>query len=344
MTSLKEKQTQAGITYKDKLFLSVHRDHEMQEVKFYYYKINETEASNVISALPLVVQEELGLDPYCFFHRSDCKNILDGLWDTTNRTYKNKNMINQEQYLNDLEDCFLVNRKFVPQEVRIDSAESLQEAQQVAMANGEDDVSIISNLTDKTLKAAMKPMSKNTGDASSTESGMTSKSKTQLAVKAALLEVSSEHNKAMVEQQKKFQQEIEQLRRALEQQQTLTKTPNTQDSTPMDTLDTVTTDIVHIEKPATMEVDDSSDDTAPPIQPSRQTRTSSLAAAKASMEVDDSSDDTAPPIQLSRQNRTSSSAAAKASMESPSPNRPNKKLCTYKGRGGPKSASKKSDV
>jgi hypothetical protein len=85
----------------------------------------------------------------------------------------------------------------------------------VARANSKDNVSVISNLTDKTLKAATTMMGGTQlhhVDDSSTISGMTSKSKMQLAVKEALKGVSEEHNKAMMEQQQHFQREIDALR------------------------------------------------------------------------------------------------------------------------------------
>jgi hypothetical protein len=67
---------------------------------------------------------------------------------------------------------------------------------------------VISNLTEKTLHAATtaarpRMLAK---DDSSIESGHTSCSKTQAAVKAALKEVSLEHSKAMAEQEKKSEQ------------------------------------------------------------------------------------------------------------------------------------------
>jgi 2-oxoglutarate dehydrogenase complex dehydrogenase (E1) component-like enzyme len=87
----------------------------------------------------------------------------------------------------------------------------------MAMANGEDDVSILSTPTDKTLQAAVTRPGEHNGknDDTSIQSGMTSKSKTQQAVKLALKEVSIEHQRAMSEQQQKFQKEIEELKRAL---------------------------------------------------------------------------------------------------------------------------------
>jgi hypothetical protein len=71
LTSLVEKRKKDGTTYKDRLFQSIHRSKETNETRFYFYRYNATEARNVISALPLVVKEELGLDPACFFHKAD---------------------------------------------------------------------------------------------------------------------------------------------------------------------------------------------------------------------------------------------------------------------------------
>jgi len=95
-------------------------------------------------------------------------------------------MINQEQYLNELEDCFHLNRDFIPDILIPDSIPPDKDMEkQVAMANGQDDISMISNLTDKTLKAAttIPRHSNDRSEASSLASGFTSKSKTQLAVK-----------------------------------------------------------------------------------------------------------------------------------------------------------------
>ena len=57
---------------------------------------------------------------------------------------------------------------------------------------------------------------------SSQQSGNTSKSKTQAAVKEALKDVSLQHNKAMKEQHDKFQRELEELRKKLQAQSTIT--------------------------------------------------------------------------------------------------------------------------
>jgi hypothetical protein len=222
LTSIKEKQTKDGQPYKDKLFTSVHRSPDAQETRFYYYKVNETEAVNVISALPLMVHDELGLDPGCFFHKSDYIGLLDGEWNSLMREYRNRQLIDQEQYLSDLDDCFLLNKAFLPEIVILETIQkdpSVDKA--MAMANGEDDVSILSQLTEKTLKEAKSRRRKDgtqSSDSSiaSTQSGLTSRSKTQAAVKEVLKEVSIQHTQAMKEQHDRFQKEIEALCHALE--------------------------------------------------------------------------------------------------------------------------------
>jgi hypothetical protein len=207
VTSMVKKKSRNGQEYHDKLFTSIHQTNDAQETKFYFYKVNEVEASNVIAALPLFIREELGLDPSCFFHT----------WEKHKREYKNRNMLNQEQYLIELEDCFDANREFFPQTITLDSPDvGADMAKQLAMANGEDEVSILSSLTEKTLKEATTAQDKSTGNSEdgSTQSGHTSRSKTQQAVRNALKEVSMEHNRAMAEQQYKFQQELAKLRQA----------------------------------------------------------------------------------------------------------------------------------
>jgi hypothetical protein len=207
VTSTVKKKSRTGQEYHDKLFTSIHHTNDTQETKFYFYKVNEVEASNVIAALPLFIREELGLDPSCFFHT----------WEKHKREYKNRNMLNQEQYLIELEDCFDANREFFPQTITLDSPDvGADMAKQLAMANGEDEVSILSSLTEKTLKEATTAQDKSTGNSEdgSTQSGHTSRSKTQQAVRNALKEVSMEHNRAMAEQQYKFQQELAKLRQA----------------------------------------------------------------------------------------------------------------------------------
>jgi len=216
--SIHPKSHSNGTTYKDKLFHSIHSSPDNREVKCYFYKANATEATNVIAALPLFIQEELQLDPSCFFHKSDYLSILEGTWSCEKREYKNKSLLNQEQYLQELDECFMTNRAFLPEVIVLDTvATSPHQEKMMAMASGEEDVSVISNLTEKTLKAATKLSDT---EELSMASGQTSRSKTQAAVRAALKEVSLEHNKAMAEQQKKFQQELAALRQSFERQST----------------------------------------------------------------------------------------------------------------------------
>lgn len=98
LTSLVEKTKKDGTAYKDKLFQSIHCSKDTQETRFYFYRSNSLEASNVISALPLVVQKELGLDPSCFFRKADYADILGGDWNPTTREFKNEQTLNQEQF------------------------------------------------------------------------------------------------------------------------------------------------------------------------------------------------------------------------------------------------------
>jgi hypothetical protein len=88
----------------------------------------------------------------------------------------------------------------------------------------------------------------------SQQSGNTTKSKTQAAVKEALRDVSIQHNQAMKEQQEKFRKEIEALRKALETKTAVSpqKTRKTNDTT---TPNEVTDDV-------SRNVEDSSDDEA----------------------------------------------------------------------------------
>jgi hypothetical protein len=231
LTSMKEKPKKDGTTYKDKLFTSIHRSPNKQETRFYFYQSNKEEALHVISGLPLMIQAELGLDPGCFFRKADYVGILDGEWNAEKRVYKNKQIINQEQYLQELDDCFLANSEFLPEVVLMehdsDRKATMNMAKMMAMANGEDEVSILSQLTDKTLKEAnLRPRNGGNSSASSVtslQSRNTSKSKTQAAVREALKEVSLKHNKAMMEQKNQFQKEIEALRRALEQRTSMTQ-------------------------------------------------------------------------------------------------------------------------
>lgn len=270
VNSIHQKQTVNGALYNDKLFTGIHRSRDTQEVKFYYYRVNETEAQNVVSALPFFIKDELGLDPTCFFHQSDFNHLMDGQWDKEKRCYISKNMLNQEQYLSELEDYFQLNRQFLPevivQKTNINASDM---AKQVAMANGEDEVSVISNLTEKTLKAATSVTGKQSTapDDTSTISGMTSKSKTQLAVREAIKGVSLEHNKVMKEQQQKFQKEIDALRKALEKRTHVTSTDSDTVSEPKDGIEDMHPDSNQNPNEQTAEevqvedlLDDSSDD------------------------------------------------------------------------------------
>jgi hypothetical protein len=227
MTSLVEKTKKDGSKYCDKLFQSIHRSKDMQETRFYFYSSNSKEASNIISALPLVVQKELGLDPACFFHKADYAGILEGKWNSTTQEFKTKQTLNQEQFLNDLDECFLINKAFLLEVVIMGKSSVDKELvdKTMAMANGEDDVSVLSQLTDKTLKAVTSrsgQTSPSNSSVNSQQSGNTSKSKTQAAVKEALKDVSLQHNKAMKEQHDKFRREIEALRQKLQTQSTVT--------------------------------------------------------------------------------------------------------------------------
>jgi hypothetical protein len=136
-------------------------------------------------------------------------------------------MLNQEQYMAKMDDFFCANNSFLGHTVEVPpSVPTEEEKKQVAMANGEDDVSIVSNLTDKTLRDANDSVKGIQGDGSSVQSGMTSRSKTQLAVKEALQVVSLEHNKALKEQQRKFQRELDDLKKTLAQATPKTKKHN----------------------------------------------------------------------------------------------------------------------
>jgi hypothetical protein len=95
LKSIKQKTTSKGLTFQDNLFTGIHHSPDGTEVTFYFYKANEVEATNVIAGLPLVIQDELQLDPGCFFHRSDYLPVIEGTWDMVNREYKNKGVMNQ---------------------------------------------------------------------------------------------------------------------------------------------------------------------------------------------------------------------------------------------------------
>ena len=99
-----------------------------------------------------MVQQELGLDPGCFFHKADYLGILEGNWDKETRMYKNQQVLNQEQFLHAMDECFLANSEFLPKVVIMDKTKMTPaEVKAMAMANGEDDASVLSQLTDKTL-------------------------------------------------------------------------------------------------------------------------------------------------------------------------------------------------
>jgi hypothetical protein len=85
LKSIYPKATSKGLPFQDNLFTGIHRSPDGREVTFYFYKANEAEASNVVAGLPLVVQEELQLDPGCFFHRSDYLTVIEGTWNTDTR-------------------------------------------------------------------------------------------------------------------------------------------------------------------------------------------------------------------------------------------------------------------
>jgi hypothetical protein len=172
-----------------------------------------------------------------------------------------------------------VNKEFFPQTIVMENKDTtLETDKHMAMANGEDDVSILSSLTEKTLKAAttVPGTAGRNDDGASVESGMTSKSKTQLAVRTALKEVSAEHHKAMAEQQKKFEQELALLRKALEQ--TVLQAPRETQKTTTPENDTNNTNTMH-EAPTGMDLEDSSDDMASIPSVRRTSKISSLSAA-----------------------------------------------------------------
>jgi hypothetical protein len=126
---------------------------------------------------------------------------LDGEWNSDTRKYKYKQEINQAQYLEALDDCFFVNSEYLPEVVIMDQATKasilVDMAKAMAMANGEDEVSVLSQLTYKTLNEAnthpRQGASSSALPITSAQSGNASKSKIQAAVR-----VSIEHNRAMV--------------------------------------------------------------------------------------------------------------------------------------------------
>jgi hypothetical protein len=210
LKSITQKTTSKGSPFQDPLFTGIHRSPDGRDVTFYFYKANEAEATNQVAGLPLVIRDELKLDPGCFFHRSNYLTILEGTWTPATREYKNKGMMNQEQYLQELDEFFSVNRTFLPDMIVFENTVNTQ-----TQADG---VSVLSQLTDKMLRAAtsIATLDKSSQDDSSIESGQTSRSKTQAAVKEALKEVSLEHNRAMEDQRVKCQRELEELGRSLE--------------------------------------------------------------------------------------------------------------------------------
>jgi hypothetical protein len=272
LKSINHKTTTKGLSFQDNLFTGIHRSPDGREVTFYYYKANEGEASNLIAGLPLVVRDELKLDPGCFFHRSDYLPVIEGTWNAeTTREYKNSGVLNQEEYLQELDDFFSVNRSFLPEMIVLDKVETVDsQAKALALASGADDVSILSQLTEKTLRAAtMAATGSNGQDESSIESGNTSRSKTQAAVKEALKEVSIEHNKAMEEQRLKFQRELEALRKSMDKhhnQETSASLPSDpQENNPEHPISATPTETEaenHSAQATTMEIDSSDDEEA----------------------------------------------------------------------------------
>lgn len=155
LRSITPKINSKGLQFQDHLFTGIHRSPDGREVTFYFYKANETEATNLVAGLPFFIQDELQLDPGCFLHRSDNMTILEGTWNKETREYKNKGTMNQEQYLQELDDFFSVNRTFLPDMIVLDNAVSKESHEKaIALASGTDDVSVLSQLTDKTLRAA----------------------------------------------------------------------------------------------------------------------------------------------------------------------------------------------
>jgi hypothetical protein len=223
---------------------------------------------------------------------------MEGTWNSATREYKNKGVMNQEQYLQELDEFFSVNRNFLPEMIVLGNTEPKEhQAKTLALASGTDDVSILSQLTDKTLKAVTTTMDsgRSLKDDSSIESGQTSKSKTQAAVREALKEVSLEHNRAMEEQQMKFQKEMEALRKSMERNYTQsrpddterTSSPVLRNTHPDEPAASLTetgqgTDINDSDIPqeSTMEVDSSDDDIAMLVAQQSGLRTGAPKAGK----------------------------------------------------------------
>lgn len=227
LKSINPKLNKDGKQYFDNVFTSIHKSDDGQEYRFYFSKINATEATNVIMALPLVIRDELRLEPTSFIHKEDVENIMEGQWDAHTRVYKNKNMLNQEQYMDEMEEFFSANNIFLGNTGELNPLSNAEIQKQVAMANGEDEVSVISNLTDKTLQDATLPQQTSSRDSDSVQSCMTSKSKTRLAVKEALQVVTTERRRALQEQQQRFQKEIDELKKLLATQHQTPKKNNT---------------------------------------------------------------------------------------------------------------------
>jgi hypothetical protein len=204
----------------------------------------------------------------------------------------------------------------------LDSAANTEtQAKAIALASGTDDVSVLSQLTDKTLRAATSSQAPGgtSNDDSSVESGQTSRSKTQAAVKEALKEVSLEHNKAMEEQRAKFQCELEELRRSLERNYTpheisTTNTiPPSHDSIPNNPSREPSLSAHRVQETA---LDDSS-------------------PQEANMDIDSSDDDLAMTVAPQSGRKTGNNGTA---SKSPQPKRPKRsKSRTLRGRGGSKS-------
>jgi hypothetical protein len=321
------KTNSKGTPFQDHLFTGIHRSPDGQEVTFYFYKANEVEATSVIAGLPLVIRDELQLDPGCFFHRLDYLPILEGTWNSATREYKNRGVMNQEQYLQELDEFFSVNRSFLPEMIVLETAiDSQTQAKAIALASGTDEVSVLSQLTEKTLRAATATAvsGRHDNDESSIESGNTSRSKTQAAVKEALKEVSLEHNKAMEEQRLKFQWELEALRRLMGTTATQDQLPGRHESPPIDNENEMdremlspTTENGQVALLMDMELEE------PPQQAQL-------------MDVDSSDDEAA--ITRSRRMDRRTAAAATTGNKSPIPKRPKRsKSRTPKGQGGPSS-------
>lgn len=140
-----------------------------------------------------------------------------------------------------------------------------------------------------------------------------------MAVREALKELSVEHNKAMAEQQKKFQLEIDQLRRALEHQ-----------TTNMDNSPKPHWEADGLEEPMQIEV-----------APLLRNRVTNIVDT---MEVDDSSNDESSMPSVRNITTASSLSIAQSNLPSPAHKRPKRsKSRNSKGSGGPSSSSNKKN-